>query len=284
MDPKIAATVREIILEEMENFKWNILGFVDESNNIYPMTSDTKVLSKVFEMKVIPHFVKIAEKLSKGNEKCKVIVAEQQNQYPDITLTGGLIGRMKIAIDMKSAYRKGKNKFSGFTLGAFNGYFKNRQTTKNITYPYDQYSKHWILCFIYDRDMETDTTKVFSFKDKGKIPRIITNVEVILQEKWKVAKHTPGSGNTANIGGIDNLEKLKEGEGPFSSEGKEVFDDYWMHYVRKEDCNKMDLKEQPFKNLETYKEWVREGRLGENKIKRYYKFHPDDINSESDEE
>lgn len=37
------------------------------------------------------------------------------------------------------------------TLGAFTGYFRNRKSNKNITFPYDEYSKHYVLGVIYTR-------------------------------------------------------------------------------------------------------------------------------------
>lgn len=270
MDGETTKIIKEIIRENLEDFEWNILGIVDTEKNVYPMTTDTKVLSKVFEMKIIPHFKEIIEKLSVEDKQCELILAKAQNQYPDITLTGGIIGEDKIAIDIKSAYRKDANKFSGFTLGAFNGYFKNRNSTNSIRYPYNQYSKHWILCFLYDRDTDTDITEVCSLEECN-IPNMITNVELILQEKWKVAKAGPGSGNTANIGSINNIEDLRRGRGVFSLEGEDIFNDYWMHYIRKEDCNKIGFKEQPFKNLESYKIWHRTGRPGAEAIEHYYK-------------
>ncbi len=283
MDEKKAEQIKQVIISELKSFRWDILGIIDEKQNIFPMTSDTKVLSKVFEMKITPDFRRIASKLSVKDNPCTLFLAKEQNQYPDVTLSGGMLGKEKIAIDIKSAYRKGEGKFSGFTLGAFNGYFKNRNSTKNIAFSYKEYAKHWVLCFIYERDRETDITAIFSLKDVKKIPKIITNVEIILQDKWKVAKTTPGSGNTANIGGIDSIDKLKNGTGSFSSEGEDVFNDYWMHYIRNEDCNKIGLKEQPFTNLTKYKKWVEEGRKGDKLIEGYYNVHDNDTESESDE-
>lgn len=97
-------------------------------------------------------------------------------------------------------------------------------------------------------------------------------------------KTTPGSGNTANIGGIDDIEKLKNGQGHFSPEGEDVFNDYWMHYIRKEGCNKIGLKEQPFTNMGSYKKWVKDGRKGDKLIEEYYSIHDNNTESEADEE
>ncbi|MBI1918308.1 MAG: hypothetical protein HYS12_26755 [Planctomycetes bacterium] len=37
------------------------------------------------------------------------------------------------------------------TLGAFTGYFRNRTSRKNISFPYAEYGKHYILGIIYSR-------------------------------------------------------------------------------------------------------------------------------------
>jgi len=79
-------------------------------------------------------------------------------------------------------------------------------------------------------------------------------LEIILQEKYKIANFLPGSGNTANIGSITNLEKLRNGTGPFSEYGSEVFEHYWRNYLRNEDAERMGI-ERPYANLEEYFRW-----------------------------
>jgi len=269
MEPGIFESIKTVIVNNFNDFTWDIIGIVDSGNNVYPMTPDTKVLSKVFEMKAAPQFKQIADDLSTDENQCKLLLAETQIQYPDFTLTGGVLGDEKIAVDIKCGYRKEIDTFSGFTLGSFNGYFKNRNAKRSILFPYNDYAKHLILCFIYDRDMDIDITEVCSLGE-CEIPNIITNVEVILQEKWKVAIGSPGSGNTANIGSIKKISQLKNGTGPFSRESEDVFDDYWMHYIRKEDCKKMDFESQPYHTIPEYKAWNREGRVGATVIEQYY--------------
>ena len=39
-----------------------------------------------------------------------------------------------------------------------------------------------------------------------------------------------GSGNTANIGSIVNIDDLKNERGTFSNLGEDWFDDYWINY------------------------------------------------------
>jgi CRISPR/Cas system CMR-associated protein Cmr3 (group 5 of RAMP superfamily) len=49
-------------------------------------------------------------------------------------------------------------------------------------------------------------------------------------EKWKIASDRGGSGNTANIGSIQNIQDIVNGRGMFSKLGETWFDDYWMNY------------------------------------------------------
>ena len=58
----------------------------------------------------------------------------------------------------------------------------------------------------------------------------IKDFDFFVAEKWKIASDRQGSGNTANIGSINDIEDLKEGKGVFSSLGEQFFDEYWMNF------------------------------------------------------
>ena len=76
--------------------------------------------------------------------------------------------------------------------------------------------------------------------------------EFIFQEKYKIAKDRPGSGNTKNIGSVTNIEDLKNGTGTFSKLGVKIFDDYWINYLTKDMAKKIDLPKPPYNNIEKY--------------------------------
>ena len=74
-------------------------------------------------------------------------------------------------------------------------------------------------------------------------PRAVTNVDSLISitsvikdfdffaaEKWKIASDKQGSGNTANIGSVTNIDDLKNENGIFSNLGEEWFDKYWINY------------------------------------------------------
>lgn len=124
---------------------WTVKGFIDVYQNIYTISIDTKVISKVIELMIFPVIARFA--FEHGH---KLILSEHQNHYPDVTFV--LSDETKIALDLKSTYRKGPYTVNGLTLGAFTGYFRHRSLAKNITFPYAQYAAHLVLGTIYSRN------------------------------------------------------------------------------------------------------------------------------------
>ncbi|NPA51646.1 MAG: restriction endonuclease [Aquificae bacterium] len=210
-----------------ESKNWTVKGFIDRDKNIYEITSDTKLISKILEIQILPFILKFGKEY-----KYEVKLPKHQNTYPDFTLID-LELNQKIALDLKTSYKE-KGKLKGFTLGSHGTYFRDRNSTKNIMYPYKEYAGHFILGLIYERVEKSDIdVKVYSIDDLEKIVSSIKNIEIFLCEKWQVASDKQGSSNTANIGSIKDLEKLKNCEGIFTifgEEGEEIFDDYWINY------------------------------------------------------
>ncbi len=75
---------------------------------------------------------------------------------------------------------------------------------------------------------------MFDIKDLGKLPVPYKDVEVFVQEKYKISGDKPGSGNTENIGSFktNRMEYLVNGEGPFSGLGIDIYEDYWAGYKK----------------------------------------------------
>lgn len=211
---------KEFIIGEKD---WSIKGFIDAKKKIYPISLDTKLLSKILELTILPLLVDFCKK-----HKLKYYLAKNQIQYPDVTLEGKLLGMKKYALDIKTTYRTGtgKNIRRGFTLGSFRGCLRKPHSTKYSRFPYAEYKKHWILGIIYSRREETNEKRFYNLDELPTIKSVITDLEIILQEKYKIANFIPGSGNTTNIGSIINLEKLRNGTGPFVKHGSETFEHY----------------------------------------------------------
>lgn len=132
-------------LVSTEKGDWTIKGFIDIYKNIYTISIDTKVVSKIIELMIFPVFLKFANE--NGYE---MILSSHQNHYPDITFIDKKT-KEKIALDLKSSYRLNSRKINGMTLGAFTGYFRNRSSMKNVTFPYSAYTKHYVLGIIYSK-------------------------------------------------------------------------------------------------------------------------------------
>ncbi len=232
-----------------ESGEWTVKGFIDIYKNIYTISSDTKIISKILEIHIFPEILQFANKYG-----YKIILAEHQNWYPDLTIVDKENQAIKFAVDLKTTFRR-NNKTAGFTLGSHGAYFKERNKSKNIQFPYNQYSGHYCLGIIYTREIFDDDladTEIFEVNELGEeyeetkdpigerqvtsvknlrsITSVIKDFDFFVAEKWKIASDRRGSGNTANIGSINDIEDLKEGKGVFSNLGEEWFDEYWINY------------------------------------------------------
>lgn len=207
---------------------WSIKGFIDVDKNIYTISSDTKIISKILEIQLFPKFKEFAE--SNGYH---LILAEKQNWYPDISFVKKDDSSIKFAVDLKTTYRlEDYDGFcNGFTLGSHGEYFRVRTSSKNIQFPYSEYKAHICLGVLYTRakTADIDETEVLELSKIDKISSVITDLFFFAEEKWKISSDKGGSGNTANIGSINHIEDILVGNGVFKNLGEKVFDDYWMN-------------------------------------------------------
>ena len=209
--------------------QWTVKGFIDSLQNIYTISGDTKVVSKILEIHLLPQIIDFAKALG-----FRVVLPEHQNYYPDISFVDGTDDTALFALDFKTTYRIPNRPWlcSGFTLGSHGTYFSDRQSTKNIQFPYASYSGHFCLGIIYDR-AETEATYEETprqLQDLHSIRSVISNIQFFVAEKWKIAGDKGGSGNTANIGSIRRIDDIVAENGMFSLLGEAWFDDYWMNY------------------------------------------------------
>lgn len=229
--------------------QWVVKGFIDVYRHIYTISTDTKVVSKIIELYIFPLLVKFAQ-----DNGLQLELTKEQNFYPDITFKdedGNLF-----AVDLKSSYRKTADRINGMTLGAFTGYFRNRRSSKNVTYPYSSYKAHIVLGIIYsENDAAIDERKLYTLDDLDDIVSVVKDITFFVQEKWEIAIDRPGSGNTKNIGSVSLIEDLIYGNGPFSELGEAVFDDYWTNYLTSDMAKKAELASPYYNNLESYKKF-----------------------------
>lgn len=157
---------------------------------------------------------------------------ESQNHYPDFTLLKGRADREKIAIDVKTTYRKPNQTF-WYTLGGYTSFIREGNERKNIVFPFTDYESHWIIGFVYYRvaTKKSAAAHIFTVDDIGRIPLPLSNVEFFVQGKmegvqrpgweWQYHQHREYNGT---------IDDFRRGAGVFSSEAE--FLAYWRGYGR----------------------------------------------------
>ncbi|HLJ56069.1 MAG TPA: type II restriction endonuclease [Chthonomonadaceae bacterium] len=250
-----------------DNGDWIVRGFIDVFRSVYTISGDTKVVSKLIELMLLPCFKDFAARNEYVFE-----LARQQNHYPDMTFRSR--DDVLFAVDLKSTYRTTDDRCNTMTLGAFSGYFRNRDTIKTTTYPYGAYSGHFVLGVVYDRaqiradeltvhsvrelrNVPTDVSEalldnIYTSETLKDIPAVVKNLQFFAQPKYRIAVDRPGSGNTKNIGSVARLDALLQGAGPFAALGENVFDDYWQRYMTRTDARSAGLTKPPYANLREY--------------------------------
>lgn len=213
--------------EEMEHVSFDAYGILDSNDMIHTLGTDSKIIGRIFEMITEPVLEKIAER-----HGYHLKTPEAQTVYPDFIMMKDENSKEKIAIDVKTTYVESGNSTIKFTLGSFGSYMRNN--TKNIEYEYTDYSKHYVIGFVYERNDLAQESRVYSFSERKSISFPYKNVRYFIQEKYKIAGDKPGSGNTENIGSFPTkkFQEVKNGEGPFSELGADVYDMYWKYYPK----------------------------------------------------
>ena len=264
-------TFQHLLAEEVKTYKalletksgdWIVKGFIDINKNVYTITNDTKVVSKIIEIILIPRLYAFAKRNGLTME-----LPSAQNYYPDLTFKdaeGNLF-----AVNFKSSYYGEDGKVNGLTLGSYWGYFRNRDVKKNTDYPYNDYKCHLVIGMLYKQSVTDKNEKdVYGIDELDAIKSVIEQFVFFVQPKWKIAGDKTGSGNTRNIGGIVEIDKLVKGEGPFAELGEDVFGDYWMNYFNTTDAQKSNIGTPHYHNLETYKAYLDKQQKIRNKLKK----------------
>jgi hypothetical protein len=249
-----------------EDGQWAIKGFLDVFKNVYTITADTKIVSKILEIHLFPRLLEFASVAG-----YRIVLTDHQNWYPDFSIMRKDNPAIRFAVDLKTTYRLTKRPdfVNGFTLGSHGEYFQDRTSTKNIQFPYDSYLGHFCLGLIYtrtdllskvalpdDEELKVEESptedlaemEIYSVEELGSkydaapklkhrvvktlrdITSVMTDLKFFACEKWELASDRQGSGNTANIGSIQHIDDILNGRGVFSRLGEQYFDEYWKNY------------------------------------------------------
>jgi len=222
-----ALTLKEYV--STDDNEWTIKGFIDVFENIYTISADTKIISKILEIHLFSKFLEFA-----NENNYELVLAEKQNWYPDVSFVSKENPEIKFAVDLKTTFRLESNPAfcNGFTLGSHGEYFINRNSAKNIQFPYNQYLGHYCLGILYSRKALTYLEEAIICKRENlaEIPSVIGDFEFFACEKWRIASDKRGSGNTANIGSIIYIKDIVNCNGIFAKLGEQWFDEYWINY------------------------------------------------------
>jgi len=259
---KMSDFIIDEFYKEMKNVKFETYGILDSSNKIHTLGTDSKIISRIFEMFSQP----VLEKIAKRHNMI-LTTPKSQTVYPDFIMMSNESSTQKIAIDIKTTYIDSDQSNIKFTLGSFGSYMRNN--TKNIEYKYTDYSKHYVIGFVYKRNGQAQESHVYDYSNRNKITFPFYDVKYFIQEKYKIAGDKPGSGNTENIGSFSTkkFSDLQEGEGPFSELGVDAFDIYWKYYPKYRAANKS------YSSLDEFLEWFPEQPKSNIKLLHSYDYN-----------
>jgi len=230
------------------DLKWEAVGFYAPDGRVYPFGTDTKVISTVFEALAAPLIADIAVHYDYAVE------SSEQTVYPDFTLSPKGRSSGRIAIDIKTTYRRfnarGVPTPFRYTLGSYTSFL--RDSRKNIKYAYPQYSGHWVLGFLYTRRKGVAAKVYYRPEDVSALLCPYMAVAFFILHKYKIAGESPASGNTANIGSFPTatIRDLRDGRGPFADLGKDVCDEYWRNYQKS-----AAARADSYSTLATFRTW-----------------------------
>ena len=80
--------------------QWSVKGFIDVFKTVYTISSDTKIISKILEIHLFPKIMEFSIK-----HGYKVVLADHQNYYPDISFVKADDESIRFAVDFKTTYR-----------------------------------------------------------------------------------------------------------------------------------------------------------------------------------
>ena len=237
--------IESMFYKKMQKVDFSVCGILDANNQIHTLGTDSKIIGRVFEIFTQPVLEEIASELG-----LELRNPSSQTIYPDFVLMEDEQSNNKIAIDIKTTYVVRDSSPIKFTLGSYTSYMRNN--TKNIEYTYTQYSKHYVIGFVYKRRGSAQESKVYHYDNRDNVICPYFDVKYFIQEKYKISGDKPGSGNNENIGSFktSNFEDLKNGKGPFRQLGHEIYDLYWKYYPKYRSTN------QEYTDLDSFILWL----------------------------
>lgn len=193
---------------------WDIEGILHADGTVTRLPAESRVVTEVIQSMVLGKISAWAERTGHALDVDESLGRE----YPDADL---LVDGRLVAIEVKSARVVKGDRISTMTLGTYNGYFlePDSKRLRRGTRCYNDYKEHWIIAVVYRWNPRGATIDMVDIRD------------VCIGQKWQFAARTSGSGDTANIGGITSVGRLRRLESEFES--NKEFEDYWRDYSKR---------------------------------------------------
>lgn len=189
-----------------------------DGGHILPLPKEPAALANVLEVGIVDFVLsQLAELPGADGQR------GTERGYPDIELSGAAFGGGHHAVDVKVAKRA-----IGKRTGAPTGRTQSRITlyTGNTYFRYPQLQ--WPGTFRAFNDYRThlDILGIYTLLEDE--PRRVGDLELIVQQPWKIASRQRSSTTREYIGAVDKIDALRAGEGEF--ETPEEFYRYWRKY------------------------------------------------------
>lgn len=195
----------------------DLLQQLGNGGHILPLPKEPAALANILEVGIVSFLVDRIAEISAAHA-----TRGTERGYPDLEISGDAFGSGFHAVDIKVAKRKVSKKGevlnrtqSPITLYTGNTYFRHPKVKFSGTLrPFDEYISHLDILGIYTLN-ETR-------------PGRVDDLELIVQQPWKIASKTRSSSTREYIGAVTDISELRDGRGSFST--PEEFYTYWRKY------------------------------------------------------
>lgn len=185
-----------------------------DGGHLLPLPKEPAALANVLEVAVVDFLLDRLDELEgvqaqRGTER----------GYPDLEISGSRFGGGFHAVDVKVARlaeTKGRQRTqSRITLYTGNTYFRWPTLHWPGTFrPFNDYASHLDVIMLYRFRSETTAR--------------VADLEVLVQEAWRIGSKHRSSTTREYIGAVDGLEQLRAGAGDFDT--AEAFYQYWRRF------------------------------------------------------
>jgi hypothetical protein len=185
---------------------------LEAGGHLLPLPKEPAALANILEVSIL-NFLEGRI----GQVPGAAIQRGTERGYPDLEISGAAFGGGHHAIDVKAA-RRSKNLYqtqSRITLYTGNTYFRWPDLHWPGTFrPFNEYASHLDLILIYTLNENSNAR--------------VEDLEVIVQEPWRVASRERSSTTREYIGAVMGIADLRAGQGAFETPA--AFYDYWRKF------------------------------------------------------